>query len=715
VGAPIRALAGSIAARLFLAFALTAGLTVLASTVSYLSFTHLSEVIGSLTLETLPGVEASSGIPKQSAAIAAAAPALLTAQTAEEAAAMKRAIDTSMKELKQAIGRLPVHDASTAVLARLESETRDSLDTLGGLVERKLTLAATRAAAISEIAAIQRTVGKSLAPLMDDAAFDLSTAMAGGGDPPVAGSGARFEAYMGMTAAGAESNLLLGLLTAAAFAPTADLLTPLRDSATGAVARLRKATATLAGNDAAADVIKDLGAIVTFAEGPRNVFDLRAGELAVAAKSQDVLRQNRLLASKFGTDVSRLVEASVTAGQVAGQRAQTEIAFARHLLGMIAVASLTASLAVVWLYVIRQVGRRLRGLARAMGDLAEGHLDVVVAGQHRPDEIGRMARALEVFRSQATDNRQLMDDQVKERERSRQAKTAALGQMADMIETQMDAVLVQVSHRTTAMIAMADSMTESAGRTDAQARSADAAAADAMSNVLTVSGATELLTESVRRISAQVEAAVDVVGKAVDAGRETRTTMDSLAEKAARIGSVAEVIRDIAARTNLLALNATIEAARAGEAGRGFAVVANEVKTLATQTAQSTGEIAHQLTDVRAATEAAAVAMMRSERMIDEVKAIAGSIAQAVERQSDATKEIVRTLSVMSRAAGEVIQRVIEVSGEAGQTDVRAGEIRRETAALGETVTALRQTVVRVVRTYTTDIERSQENSLAVA
>ena len=76
------------------------------------------------------------------------------------------------------------------------------------------------------------------------------------------------------------------------------------------------------------------------------------------------------------------------------------------------------------------------------------------------------------------------------------------------------------------------------------------------------------------------------------AGGETRTTIVALNEEVERIGAVADMIGEIAAKTNLLALNATIEAARAGDAGKGFAVVAAEVKALAMQTARSTSEIA---------------------------------------------------------------------------------------------------------------------------
>src|SRR6202020_1076260 len=113
---------------------------------------------------------------------------------------------------------------------------------------------------------------------------------------------------------------------------------------------------------------------------------------------------------------------------------------------------------------------------------------------------------------------------------------------------------------------------------------------------------------------------------------ETRSTIETLNDQVALIGSVADMISEIAAKTNLLALNATIEAARAGDAGKGFAVVASEVKALATQTARSTEEIGRHIDQVRAATGASVAAVTRIEDTITELNAIAGSIAAAVEQ-----------------------------------------------------------------------------------
>ena len=198
------------------------------------------------------------------------------------------------------------------------------------------------------------------------------------------------------------------------------------------------------------------------------------------------------------------------------------------------------------------------------------------------------------------------------------------------------------------------------------------------------------------------------------AGTETRSTIVALNQEVERIGAVADMIAEIAARTNLLALNATIEAARAGDAGRGFAVVASEVKALAMQTARSTEEIARHIGQVRSATGASVAAVARIDQTIGEISAIAESIAAAVKQQDAATAEIARSVAETASAANEMTSRTNEVSNEAAGTGRHAADLRDNTMALNHAVDELRHSVIEVVRTSTAEVDRRQTGRRSV-
>ena len=379
---------------------------------------------------------------------------------------------------------------------------------------------------------------------------------------------------------------------------------------------------------------------------------------------------------------------------------------AAYRLGLITSAGAIAMGLFLALVIGRSIARPVSSLTAVMRRLTDGDLEIAVPHGLRRDELGEMARAVGVFRDHMVKEAQLTRQQEEDRQRAAQDKHAALVGMAETIESETATALEQIDIRTAHMTATADEMHASAARTGASAQSAATAARLAQATVQTVASAAQELEASIRDIGGQVSQSTAIVGRAVQAGEETRTTIEALNELVNRIGAVVDIISEIAARTNLLALNATIEAARAGDAGKGFAVVASEVKQLAAQTAGSTKEITRHISEVNTATRASVDAVGRMEQTIGEVNVISGSIAASVEQQGAATAKIARSVAETAAAADMMANRTGEVSNEAEQTGTHAREVHEDTTGLANAVSDLRHSVIRVVRTATAEVDR---------
>lgn len=363
--------------------------------------------------------------------------------------------------------------------------------------------------------------------------------------------------------------------------------------------------------------------------------------------------------------------------------------------------------ALVMFVLNRHVVRPLIGLTDVLTAIGDGNLSVrVPAAGDRTDEIADMSKALAILHERTADNVRLREAQVVAEAKAREERVAALTGMAETVESESRVSVDNVAAEAAIMNETAAGMERSAAQVSDNAQNVAAAAEQALANAEAVASATEELTASIQEISAQVAHAMTVSRKAVEGGERTRETIESLREVVGQIGEVANLIGDIAGQTNLLALNATIEAARAGEAGKGFAVVASEVKNLATQTSRSTEDITRKISEIQSATAAAVDAVASISGAINDMDHISSTIAAAMEEQSAATKEIARNVSETANANREVSRRIALVSEEAHGTGEKAVLLREVSTHVTDGVNALRQTLVRVVRTAISDVDR---------
>ncbi len=364
-----------------------------------------------------------------------------------------------------------------------------------------------------------------------------------------------------------------------------------------------------------------------------------------------------------------------------------------------AAAVLIAILIAAW--VGRGLARPIVALQAAMRAITSGQHDVVVPGADRRDEIGSMARAVEVFKDSLIETGRLRAAQEDQRIASEAERRNAVLALAERFESGVGGIVNAVGAASTELRSTAENMARTAEEATQQTATVAEASEEASANAQAVAAAIEELNASISEIAQQVNESAQVAGHAAKQANDTNAEVQGLAMAAQKIGDVVKLISEIAEQTNLLALNATIEAARAGEAGRGFAVVASEVKALASQTSKATDEISAQVGSIQSATRTSVEAIDGITRTISKVNEIASAIASAVEEQGAATREIAHNVSQAAKGTGEVSANIVGVRDAARETGVAADQVVSSAAELslnGETLKAQVDAFLREVR-----------------
>jgi methyl-accepting chemotaxis protein len=347
-----------------------------------------------------------------------------------------------------------------------------------------------------------------------------------------------------------------------------------------------------------------------------------------------------------------------------------------------------AGLIAFWLG--RGIVSPLETTCEAMDELTKGNVAFDVPFTDRNNEIGRIARSLQVFKDHLAETDRLRDEQETSKQRAADDRRVVLTRIADDFERSIGSVIQGTATAAGELQSSAVSMSTIVEGTTDQSAKVAAAAEQTAKNVQTVSVSAEQLSSSIQEIARQVTQSSSIARDAVEQATRTESMVQQLVDASQKIGEVMALIQTIAGQTNLLALNATIESARAGEAGRGFAVVASEVKALSAQTAKATEDITSQIQAIRDATGSTVNAIREIGTTIGQMNEITEAISAAVEEQGAATREIARSVQQAAEGTQGVMQHIVGVREASGQVGAAAAQVLSAAGQLGAQSTQLK-------------------------
>ncbi|MEP3524922.1 MAG: HAMP domain-containing methyl-accepting chemotaxis protein [Hyphomicrobiales bacterium] len=410
----------------------------------------------------------------------------------------------------------------------------------------------------------------------------------------------------------------------------------------------------------------------------------------IIEKRNEVITESlNVLGPRLAVAIDTIKKSDIVIQDSLGARASTGIAAASQILYLAGFFAVIFGLALAY-FIGRAISQPVLKMAKSMKLIAEGDMSADVPALDQTDEIGQMAKAVQIFKENAIETEQMRAAKSEEDEKREQEKRGTMLKLAEDLEASVITVVDGVSEAADEMKNTAKDLSDATSTTVDRAGTVENISAETNTTAKTMESSATELSNSIVEISEQVSEAREFAASGKVQVDSTNETVKGLAESAQKIGNVVGLIQDIAEQTNLLALNATIEAARAGDAGKGFAVVASEVKMLANQTAQATEEIRVQIQSMQQVTSSTVEDIENVAGMMTKISEMNNNVVGAIARQSGATSEIVDNIQITSQGTLDVSKNIADVKSAATVSNEASANVANVVGRLNTQTESLR-------------------------
>ena len=514
---------GTIRTRLYCAFGFAAVLTFVGSVTAVYEFTTIGAATNNILSYSFPATVVSLRLAEEASSLVSLAPRLMTVADDKTRIVVTDKIGEQAKDLKEGtehLKSLGIAKANDIDVAREALMQR--LATLSQIVKDRIVISNKRKFLSSSIQPAHEALTAVLVPAIDDANFDLMTRNKLTGTETSLNS--EIEYLRRLFETQSESNLLAGLLTEASLVDELSRLEPLRDLIGSAIRKIEENVGEIRDPalkrsfEVLSKKLSDLGS-------DNGIVTLRAVELARQGDAQVAFAAAQSEATNLKQAVDALVGQQSEVAKINSRRVAGQISNGEILLIVLAISAIIAAILIAWLYVGRNVIRRLGSLSDAMRRVAGGDYDVQIENR-RGDEIGDMASALRVFRQTTLDamaaHRKEID-QARALESRRQTIEAA----TQSFELSVSKIVQTLDRAATAMESSGRDMAASANRNQGQALATAAASDETMANVENVAGSAEELARSIEDITARVADSAAMARQATSEAQAIAGTVES--------------------------------------------------------------------------------------------------------------------------------------------------------------------------------------------